>query len=188
MLSWKSRIDFHRIYFEQITCLRPIIEFSIFVAGRWDCGCRCKIILSFSDRHQVELEKVIPQWNDKKWYKLTYRYAEYENLPEAVDIELHGSDTQFWAGFYGIKFSQARVSFLIRNQNNGRNEKFEEIIEPNENEINQIEVAAESCWPRHFRIAESENLFSEQSSIEADSSEEIDAESDVDEQNADALI
>ncbi len=107
-----------------------MIEFSICVAARWDCGSRCSISLLFSDGHQWQCNKTFPQWNDNKWHRLTYRYGEYQQFPSLVTVSLDGSDTQFWAGFYGIKFAQARLRLLLRTNENETNAESAVVIEP----------------------------------------------------------
>ncbi len=107
-----------------------MIEFSICVAARWECGSRCSISLLFSDRHHWQCKKVFSQWNDQKWHRLTYRYGQYEQFPSLVTICLDGRDTQFWRGFYGIKFAQARLHLLLRTNENETNAESAVVIEP----------------------------------------------------------
>jgi len=107
-----------------------VIEFSICVAARWDCGSRCSISLFFSDGHYRQIDKVFPQWNDQKWHRLTYRYGQYEQFPSLVTVRLDGCDTQSWAGFYGIKFAQARLRLLLRTNENETNAESTVVIEP----------------------------------------------------------
>lgn len=115
-----------------------MIEFSICIAARWDCGARCSVSLDFSDGHHWECSEIIPQWNDRKWHRLIYRYGEYEQFPTLVTVCLTGSDTQGWAGFYGMKFAQARLRLLLRTNENGTNNESKVDIEPKaEDELNQ---------------------------------------------------
>jgi hypothetical protein len=107
-----------------------VIEFSICVSPRFDCGSQCSIFLLFSDGHQWQCGKVFPQWHDTKWHRLTYRYGQYEQFPSSVTVSLAGSDTQFWAGYYGIKFAQARLHLLLRTNENETNAESEMVIEP----------------------------------------------------------
>jgi F-box associated region len=110
--------------------LRPIIEFSICIAARWDCGSTCRIELAFSDDHHWRCERRFPQWNESKWHRLIYRYSEYAQFPTFVHVRVTGSDTQFWAGFYGIKLAQARICLLHRSNENEVNTETEIVIEP----------------------------------------------------------
>ncbi|UJR10485.1 hypothetical protein I4U23_014689 [Adineta vaga] len=121
--------------------LRPIIEFSICVAARWDCGSRCELSLLFSDGHKWRYEKVFPQWNDQKWHRIIYRYGQYDQFPSSVTVCITGCDTQLWAGFYGTKFAQTRLRLLLRTNENGINEECTVVIEPRaEDEFNQNPV------------------------------------------------
>lgn len=111
------------------------------MAARWDCGSRCALSLSFSDGHKWHHEKRFPQWNDQKWHRIIYRYGQYTQYPSSVDVSITGSDTQFWAGFYGIKFAQARLRLLLRTNENQTNEESVVIIEPKEGD--EFEQAVE---------------------------------------------
>ena len=124
--------------------MRPVIEFSICIAARWDCGSQCSIALLFSNGHRWLYEKTIPQWNDAKWHRVVYRYGNYEQFPKSVTVSFTGRDTQGWAGFFGIKFAQARLHLLLRTDDNGTNEENEVCIEPNvEDEPNRDSDADE---------------------------------------------
>ncbi|CAF1316447.1 unnamed protein product [Adineta ricciae] len=124
--------------------LRPVIEFSVCVAARWDCGARCILSLSFSDGHAWRHGRRFPQWNDKKWHRITYRYGEYTQYPSWVDVSIAGSDTQFWAGFYGVKFAQPRLRLLLRTNENQTNEESVVTIEPKEEDELEQAVARET--------------------------------------------
>ena len=87
-------------------------------------------MLIFSDGHQWKCERAFPQWNDRKWHRLTYHYGQYKDFPESMTVCLSGKDRQFWAGFYGTKFAQTRVHLLYRIDGNEANEENETILEP----------------------------------------------------------
>ncbi len=124
-----------------------MIEFSICVAARWDCGSRCSISLSFSDGHQWQTKKIFPQWTDQKWHRIIYRYGQYNQLPSSVTVCITGCDTQDWAGFYGSKFAQARLRLLLRTSVNGTNTETAMIIEPTADD----ELAQEGPKPSPFQ-------------------------------------
>ncbi|CAF1214264.1 unnamed protein product [Adineta steineri] len=110
--------------------LRPIIEFSVCVAPRWDAGSECQIKLDFSDGHKWQHAKVFPQWSPRNWHKIIYRYGQYEDFPSLVTVMIAGKDTQLWGGFYGTKFAQTRLRLLFRTSENELNTENVEVIEP----------------------------------------------------------
>ncbi|CAF1387372.1 unnamed protein product [Adineta steineri] len=110
--------------------LRPIIEFSVCVAPRWDAGSECQIKLDFSDGHKWQHAKVFPQWSPRNWHKIIYRYGQYEDFPSLVTVMIAGKDTQLWGGFYGTKFAQTHLRLLFRTSENELNTENVEVIEP----------------------------------------------------------
>ena len=91
-------------------------------------------MLAFSDGHVWKREHPFPQWTDGRWYRIIYRYGQYEQFPSTVTVSLSGRDTQGWRGFYGIKFAQARLRLVLRTDDNGANEASEIGIEPKADE------------------------------------------------------
>jgi hypothetical protein len=128
-----------------------VIEFSICIAARWDCGSQCSISLVFSDEHRWRCQRTLPQWSDQKWHRLIYRYGQYQQFPLSVTVNLTGSDTQAWAGFYGIKFAQARLRLLLRTSENEVNEENEVIIEPN-TDVEVTDEPTPNCIPDNIPI------------------------------------
>ena len=118
----------------KIVQLRPLIEFSVCVAARADCGSRYALKLVFSDGHVWTRKHVFPQWTEGRWYRISYRYGQYEEFPSTVTVSLTGQDTQFWAGFFGVKFAQARLRLVLRTGDNGANEASVTVIEPKADE------------------------------------------------------
>ena len=128
-----------------------MIEFSVCIAARWDCGSQCSISLLFSDGHRWQCERTFPQWSDQKWHRLIYRYGEYQQFPSSVTVSLSGKDTQFWAGFYGIKFAQARLRLLLRTSENETNEENEVVIEQ-KTDVEVTEEPNPNCLPDDIPI------------------------------------
>jgi hypothetical protein len=112
--------------------VNPVIEFTVCVAGRWDCSSICNLELSFSDGHIWRYQRLFTN-GDRQWYRITYRYINYpENqMPSHVSINLRGKDRQYWAGNYGAKFAQIKLRLALRKEHETKNEELDEaLIEP----------------------------------------------------------
>lgn len=47
-----------------------------------------------------------------------------------MTVHLAGKDSQFWEGFYGVKFAQTRLQLLFNRNGNETNDETEAVIEP----------------------------------------------------------
>jgi hypothetical protein len=82
-------------------------------AARFDCGCRYQLrVLLVDDSLKIvdsfECNEKFPQWSDATWKSV--RHVFHVKQPFRYIIFTHaGSDTQFWAGFYGSKITNGSV-------------------------------------------------------------------------------
>ena len=109
--------------------INPVIEFTVCIAGRWDCSSICNLRLSFSDKHAWDYQHLFTN-GDRQWHRITYRYINYpENqMPSHVTIYMRGKDQRFWAGNYGTKFAQIKLRLALRKEDERENQELEEII------------------------------------------------------------
>ncbi|CAF1024376.1 unnamed protein product, partial [Didymodactylos carnosus] len=133
----EQKVEFcqHRQLYEK---LRPTIEFTVYIAARFDCASQGCVQLEFYDenaelKHKWNYEKTFPQWNDRHWTKVVYKYQTYELFPSYVNIIIRGKDRQFWAGAYGTKFSRITMKLILKkldDESTHENLELETIIEP----------------------------------------------------------
>jgi hypothetical protein len=112
-----------------LVCVNPVIEFTVYIAGRRDCSSICHLELRFSDDHIWQYQRTFSN-ADCQWHRITYRYVNYpENqMPSHVSILLKGKDQRYWLGNYGAKFAQIKLRLALREENETENQESEEII------------------------------------------------------------
>ncbi|XP_026223031.1 F-box only protein 6-like isoform X2 [Anabas testudineus] len=88
---------------------QPDIKISDWYAPRWDCGSQYEIRVELLNQKKKPVHTFAPetvyfeQWNDQKWnqnYGPGVRYIRFTH---------GGKDTQFWAGWYGIRVTDSCV-------------------------------------------------------------------------------
>ncbi|XP_063064569.1 F-box only protein 44-like [Engraulis encrasicolus] len=94
---------------------QPSIRISDWYAPRWDCGSeyemrvellgakKKKIITSLTEKETFQ------QWNDQKWTQVTRVFTNYGKGVRYIRFTHGGKDTQFWAGWYGIRVTNSSV-------------------------------------------------------------------------------
>ncbi|KAG5282778.1 hypothetical protein AALO_G00059840 [Alosa alosa] len=94
---------------------QPDIFISDWYAPRWDCGCEYEICVQLLDANKQVLQSFRPdkvyfdQWNDQKWNQVTHVFRSYGRGVRYVQFIHGGKDTQFWAGWYGIRVTNSSV-------------------------------------------------------------------------------
>lgn len=85
-------------------------------APRWDCGSEyeiCVQLLGAKKKHVLKTfrpDKVtFQQWNDQKWSQVTHVFKNYGRGVRYIRFMHGGKDTQFWAGWYGIRVTNSSV-------------------------------------------------------------------------------
>jgi hypothetical protein len=87
-------------------------------AARNDCGSRYCLIVrllnhKFEQIDEFKFEDTIAQWQSGNWHEVSHVFEIDSNDLRYIFYYHHGSDTQFWAGFYGMKITNSTVQFLI---------------------------------------------------------------------------
>lgn len=94
---------------------QPHIVISDWYAPRWDCGSQYEIRVELLDQKKKPIQTFAPdvvmfeQWNDQKWNQMTHVFKDYGPGARYVRFTHGGKDTQFWAGWYGIRVTNSSV-------------------------------------------------------------------------------
>ncbi|XP_024240154.1 F-box only protein 6 isoform X3 [Oncorhynchus tshawytscha] len=84
-------------------------------APRWDCGSEYEICVELLNQKKKPIRKFSPdavifqQWNDQKWNQMTHVFKNYGPGVRYIRFIHGGKDTQFWAGWYGIRVTNSSV-------------------------------------------------------------------------------
>uniref|UniRef100_A0A8C2E551 Si:rp71-1k13.6 n=1 Tax=Cyprinus carpio TaxID=7962 RepID=A0A8C2E551_CYPCA len=95
--------------------LQPHIKISDWYAPRCDCGSVYQICVELLDQKKkpistFEPEQVFfPQWNNQQWCEMTHVFKDYGPGVRFIRFTHGGKDTQFWAGWYGIRVTNSSV-------------------------------------------------------------------------------
>lgn len=94
---------------------QPAIKITDWYAARWDCACEYTIKVELLNQKKkciqsFEPETVyIPQWNDQQWYQMTHIFKNYGPGVRYIRFVHGGKDSQFWAGWYGVRVVDSSV-------------------------------------------------------------------------------
>ncbi|XP_008412503.1 F-box only protein 6-like [Poecilia reticulata] len=94
---------------------QPHIRISDWYAPRWDCGSIYVISVQLLGHEQDVLQEFspeplsFPQWNDQQWHQMVHVFKDYGPGVRYVRFTHGGKDTQFWAGWYGIRVTESCV-------------------------------------------------------------------------------
>uniref|UniRef100_A0A1A8BI81 F-box protein 6 n=1 Tax=Nothobranchius kadleci TaxID=1051664 RepID=A0A1A8BI81_NOTKA len=94
---------------------QPPIRISDWYAPRWDCGSEYTISVQLLDERKNVVQEFhpdtvyFPQWNDQQWCQMTHVFQNYGPGVRYVRFSHGGKDTQFWAGWYGIRVTDSCV-------------------------------------------------------------------------------
>ncbi|KAG7472210.1 hypothetical protein MATL_G00106540 [Megalops atlanticus] len=100
--------------------IQPDIVISDWYSPRWDCGSEYEICVELLDQRKKVIQKFSPdtvyfeQWNDQQWQQMTHMFRDYGKGVRYVRFTHGGKDTQFWAGWYGIRVTNSSVEIRPR--------------------------------------------------------------------------
>ncbi|RVE70913.1 hypothetical protein OJAV_G00068600 [Oryzias javanicus] len=95
--------------------IQPHIRISDWYAPRYDCGSEYLIIVELLNNRRKVLQKfapetvTFPQWNDQPWNQMTHVFKDYGPGVRYIRFTHGGKDTQFWAGWYGVRVTDSCV-------------------------------------------------------------------------------
>ncbi|XP_041861093.1 F-box only protein 6-like [Melanotaenia boesemani] len=88
---------------------------SYLYAPRTDCGCEYMIFVQLLNQDKKVVAEFtpdtvyFPQWNDERWHQMTHVFKDYGPGVRYIHFVHGGKDTQFWAGWYGIRLTESCV-------------------------------------------------------------------------------
>ncbi|KAJ8016754.1 hypothetical protein DPEC_G00010650 [Dallia pectoralis] len=94
---------------------QPDIVISDWFAPRWDCGSKYEICVELLNDQKKSIVTFSPapvifeQWNDMTWKQMTHVFKNYGPGVRYIQFVHGGQDTQFWAGWYGIRVTNSSV-------------------------------------------------------------------------------
>ncbi|NXC47322.1 FBX6 protein, partial [Penelope pileata] len=95
---------------------RPEIVVRDWYAARFDCGCRYELSVKLLSEDYLVLEEfrpepvVIEQWSDAMWREISHTFSNYPAGVRHILFQHGGQDTQFWAGWYGIRVTNSSIT------------------------------------------------------------------------------
>ncbi|XP_054503604.2 F-box only protein 44-like [Agelaius tricolor] len=96
--------------------IRPEITVKDWYAARFDCGCRYELTVRLLSRDWICLEEfhpepvVIEQWSDAKWREISHTFQNYPAGVRYIWFQHGGQDTQYWAGWYGVRVTNSSIT------------------------------------------------------------------------------
>ncbi|KYO31471.1 F-box only protein 6 isoform X1 [Alligator mississippiensis] len=103
---WEELMDKHR----------PDIVVSDWYAARFDCGCRYQLKVQLLSADYLVLDEfrpepvIIDQWSDAEWKEMSHTFRNYKPGVRYILFKHGGQDTQFWAGWYGIRVTNSSIT------------------------------------------------------------------------------
>lgn len=94
---------------------QPDIKISDWYAPRWDCGSEYEICVQLLNKKKNPVQTFAPetvffeQWNDQNWCQMTHVFRNYGRGVRFIRFCHGGKDTQFWAGWYGVRVTDSSV-------------------------------------------------------------------------------
>ncbi|KAM5142171.1 F-box only protein 6-like [Mantella aurantiaca] len=96
--------------------LQPNIVIKDWYAARKDCVSQYQLLVRLLSKKKTTLREFTPdatfieQWSNGCWQQTTYRFSDYGPGVRYVHFQHGGMDTQFWAGWYGIRVTNSSVT------------------------------------------------------------------------------
>ncbi|XP_042334516.1 uncharacterized protein LOC121936375 [Sceloporus undulatus] len=96
--------------------VKPDIVVKDWYAARFDCGCRYQLSVRLLSADYIVLQEFLPedviieQWSDAEWQEVSYTFHDYPAGVRHILFRHGGQDTQFWAGWYGVRVTNTSVT------------------------------------------------------------------------------
>ncbi|XP_042347747.1 F-box only protein 6-like [Plectropomus leopardus] len=94
---------------------QPDIRISDWYSPRTDCGSKYVICVELLNQRKKPVQTFAPetvyfqQWSEEKWNQMTHVFQNYGPGVRYIRFTHGGKDTQFWAGWYGIRLTDSCV-------------------------------------------------------------------------------
>lgn len=95
--------------------MQPDIVIRDWYAARHDCGCKYEMCVQLLSKEKTVIQVFLPdpivimQWSDAKWSQIEHRFKNYGPGARYIYFQHGGQDTQFWAGWYGIRLTNSSI-------------------------------------------------------------------------------
>ncbi|XP_066493987.1 F-box only protein 6-like isoform X1 [Tiliqua scincoides] len=94
---------------------RPDIVVKDWYAARFDCGCRYQLTVQLLSADYIVLQEfhpddVILQPGDVDWCEVSHTFHNYAPGVRRILFSHGGQDTQFWAGWYGVRVTNSSLT------------------------------------------------------------------------------
>nr|DBA16556.1 TPA: hypothetical protein GDO54_003937 [Pyxicephalus adspersus]DBA16557.1 TPA: hypothetical protein GDO54_003937 [Pyxicephalus adspersus]DBA16558.1 TPA: hypothetical protein GDO54_003937 [Pyxicephalus adspersus] len=95
--------------------MQPDIVIRDWYAARHDCGSMYVLDVQLLSKEKTIIEGFLPdqifieQWSDAKWSQIEHRFKNYGPGVRYILFRHGGKDTQFWAGWYGIRVTNSSI-------------------------------------------------------------------------------
>uniref|UniRef100_A0A8C5QFR2 F-box protein 44 n=1 Tax=Leptobrachium leishanense TaxID=445787 RepID=A0A8C5QFR2_9ANUR len=96
--------------------IQPDIVIKDWFAARADCGCMYEVVIRLLSKNKETIQEYHPeavyieQWSDAKWRQMTHTFRNYGPGVRYIYFQHGGKDTQFWAGWYGIRVTDSSIT------------------------------------------------------------------------------
>ncbi|XP_069804088.1 F-box only protein 44-like [Dendropsophus ebraccatus] len=96
--------------------VQPDIVIRDWYAARADCGCQYEVFVQLLSERKEPIREYKPepvtiqQWSDARWHQMTHTFSNYGPGVRYVYFQHGGQDTQFWAGWYGIRVTNSSIT------------------------------------------------------------------------------
>ncbi|XP_078235194.1 uncharacterized protein LOC110073114 [Pogona vitticeps] len=96
--------------------IRPDIVVKDWYAARFDCGCSYQLCVRLLSKDHLVIQEFLPeeiiieQWSDAEWREISHTFHNYPPGVRYILFQHGGQDTQFWAGWYGIRVTNSSIT------------------------------------------------------------------------------
>ncbi|XP_075046313.1 F-box only protein 44-like [Mixophyes fleayi] len=104
-------------YGEQFMDLvQPDIVIRDWFSARIDCGCQYEVLVRLLSKKKRLLKEFKPdpvimeQWSEGLWQQMTHTFSNYGRGVRFIYFQHGGRDTQFWAGWYGVRVTNSSIT------------------------------------------------------------------------------
>ncbi|XP_040286399.1 F-box only protein 44-like [Bufo bufo] len=101
--------------------VQPDIVIRDWYAARHDCGCQYEVLIKLLSEKKKPVKVfnpdpvMIEQWSDAQWHQMTHTFSNYGPGVRYVYFQHGGQDTQFWAGWYGVRVTNSSITIEPEN-------------------------------------------------------------------------
>ncbi|KAM8927544.1 F-box only protein 6-like [Pelodytes ibericus] len=100
---------------------QPDIVIKDWFAPRMDCGSTYEILVRLLSKNKKTLREYCPdpvimeQWSEANWQQMTYTFRNYGAGVRYIYFQHGGKDTQYWAGWYGVRVTNSSITIEPEN-------------------------------------------------------------------------